>query len=181
MASISKTVRIGNAQAFWGDRADAAAEILAREPDLDYLTLDHLAEVSMSILAMQRERDPAAGFAQDFVDVVRSLVLYWSSGGRCRLIANAGGLHPRRCAEACKKALEEAGCRSLQIGGVTGDDVLEKIQRTSENSELRHLETSAPIAQIRDELVTANAYLGAQPIVEALASGADIVITGRVA
>ena len=122
---MTKSVRIGNAQAFWGDRSDAAAEMLAREPDLDYLTLDYLAEVSMSILAMQRERDPEAGFARDFVDVVRSLVPYWSSGGRCRLIANAGGLNPRGCAEACRAALAEAGCRSLRIGVVTGDDVLE--------------------------------------------------------
>src|SRR5262245_151595 len=181
MSSTTKPVRIGNAQAFWGDRLDAAAEMLALEPDLDYLTLDYLAEVSMSILAMQRERDPEAGFAQDFVDVVRSLVPYWSAGGRCRLIANAGGLNPRGCAEVCKKALEEAGCRSLRIGIVAGDDVLEQVQRTQNNSELRHLETGASISGIRDRLVTANAYLGARPIVEALAAGADIVITGRVA
>ena len=102
MTATTKPVRIGNAQAFWGDRADAAAEMLAREPDLDYLTLDYLAEVSMSILAMQRERDPKAGFARDFVEVVRSLVPYWSSGGRCRVIANAGGLNPHGCAEACR-------------------------------------------------------------------------------
>ena len=107
MAEVKKPVRIGNAQAFWGDRADAAAEMLAREPELDYLTLDYLAEVSMSILAMQRERDPEAGFARDFVEVVRSLVPYWSSGGRCRVIANAGGLNPRGCVEACR----------LRVGG----------------------------------------------------------------
>jgi hypothetical protein len=179
--SKTKSVRIGNAQAFWGDRANAAAELLALEPDLDYLTLDYLAEVSMSILATQRERDPGAGFAQDFVDVVRSLVPYWSAGGRCRLIANAGGLNPRGCAEACKKALEHAGCRPLRIGIVTGDDVLERIQCSPDSNELRHLETGAPISDICDRLVTANAYLGARPIVEALAAGADIVITGRIA
>ncbi len=84
MKPSSKPVRIGNAQAFWGDRTSAAAEMLAREPDLDYLTLDYLAEVSMSILAMQRQRDPQAGFAREFVEVVRSLAPYWCSGGRCR-------------------------------------------------------------------------------------------------
>src|SRR6188472_645885 len=125
MASMSKPVRIGNAQAFWGDRTDAAAEMLVREPDLDYLTLDYLAEVSMSILAMQRERDPSAGYAREFVDVVRSLASYWSSGGRCRLIANAGGLNPQGCAEACLTVLAETGCRSLKIGVVSGDDVME--------------------------------------------------------
>jgi Acyclic terpene utilisation family protein AtuA len=73
MIPTVKPVRIGNAHAFWGDRVDAAAAMLAREPDLDYLTLDYLAEVSMSILAVQRDRDPRAGFAGDFIDVVRSL------------------------------------------------------------------------------------------------------------
>jgi Acyclic terpene utilisation family protein AtuA len=177
-------VRIGNAQAFWGDRSDAAAEMLAREPDLDYLTLDYLAEVSMSILARERERDPEAGYAREFVDVVRSLVPYWSSGGRCRLIANAGGLNPRGCAEACRQALEESGCRSLRIGVVTGDDVLALVRSSaaaSSQSELRNLDTGRPISDVRDRLETANAYLGAAPIVEALRGGADIVITGRVA
>jgi hypothetical protein len=176
-------VRIGNAQGFWGDRSDAAAELLAREPELDYLTLDYLAEVSMSILAMQRERDPSSGFTRDFVDVVRSLVPYWSSGGRCRLIANAGGLNPRGCAEACSQALAEAGCRTLRIGIVTGDDLLATLRAATDSSapEFCNLDTGAPIRHVRDRLVTANAYLGAAPIVEALAGGADIVITGRVA
>ena len=91
---ISDPVRIGNAQAFWGDSSQAAAEMLVRDPELDYLTLDYLAEVSMSLLARERERDPAAGYPRDFVDVIRSLAPYWASGGRCRVIANAGGLDP---------------------------------------------------------------------------------------
>jgi hypothetical protein len=172
-----KAVRIGNAQAFWGDRADAAAEMLAREPELDYLTLDYLAEVSMSILAMQRERDPQAGFTRDFVDVVRSLVPYWNSGGRCRLVANAGGLNPRGCAEACREVLADAGCRALRIGVVTGDDVLEILRQ----SKTVPRTVGEGFEQVRDKLVTANAYLGAAPIVKALAAGADIVVTGRVA
>src|SRR5204862_7439089 len=109
---------------------------------------------------------------------------YWASGGRCRLIANAGGLNPRGCAATCQQALEESGCRSLRIGIVTGDDVLEKIRTRSTDSsasEFSNLDTGAPISEIRDRLLTANAYLGAAPIVAALADGADIVITGRVA
>jgi hypothetical protein len=181
---MMRSVRIGNAQAFWGDRSDAAAEMLAREPDLDYLTLDYLAEVSMSILASQRERDPAAGFAQDFITVVGSLAPYWSDGGRCRLITNAGGLNPRGCAEACIAALERAGCRSLRIGVVTGDDVLEIVRVAAGDSsslEFSNLDTGAMVNEVHNRLVTANAYLGASPIAEALADGADIVITGRVA
>lgn len=181
---MPKSVRIGNAQAFWGDRGNAASEMLAREPDLDYLTMDYLAEVSMSILAVQRERDRQAGFARDFVEVVRSLAPYWSAGGRCRLIVNAGGLNPRGCAEACREALEKAGCRSMRIGVVSGDDVV-GIVRTAANSpasqEFRNLDTGTAISDVANRLVTANAYLGAAPIVEALAGGADIVITGRVA
>ena len=178
------SVRIGNAQAFWGDRGDAAAEMLAREPELDYLTLDYLAEVSMSILAAQRQSDPEAGYARDFVEVVRSLAPYWSAGGRCRLIVNAGGLNPRGCAEACRRALVEAGCRPLRIGVVTGDDVVERVRAAAadaSSSEFCNLDTGAAISQVGDRVVTANAYLGAAPIVAALAEGSDIVITGRVA
>lgn len=181
---MSSVVRIGNAQAFWGDRTAAAAEILAREPDLDYLTLDYLAEVSMSILALQRERDPQAGFARDLVDVVRSLAPHWASGGRCRLITNGGGLNPHGCAEACREVLEQAGCRSLRIGVVTGDDVLDAVRAAAADAssrEFRNLDSGASISDVGDRLVTANAYLGAAPLIEALAAGADIVITGRVA
>ncbi|MDA1018458.1 MAG: acyclic terpene utilization AtuA family protein, partial [Planctomycetota bacterium] len=135
---MRQPLRIGNAQAFWGDRGDAAAEMLSREPELDYLTMDYLAEVSMSILALQRERDPNAGFARDFVDVVRSLAPYWSSGGRCRLIVNAGGLNPRGCADACRTALDEAGCRSLSIGVVKGDDVLEIVRASCGDSAVQN-------------------------------------------
>jgi hypothetical protein len=161
---MSSTVRIGNAQAFWGDRSDAAAELLAREPDLDFLTLDYLAEVSMSLLAAQRERDPATGYARDFVEVVRSLAPYWRSGGRCRLITNAGGLSPSGCAQACAAALAAAGCRPLRIAVITGDDVLDAAQRaardagTAGDDTFRHLETGAPISTVADRLVTANAY-----------------------
>ena len=181
---ISDPVRIGNAQAFWGDSSQAAAEMLVREPELDYLTLDYLAEVSMSLLARERERDPAAGYPRDFVDVIRSLAPYWASGGRCRVIANAGGLDPSACARACAQALAEAGCRSLKIAVITGDDVLERLWHETDDEErllFGHLDTKAPLAGIRDQLVTANAYLGAAPIVKALQLGADIVITGRVA
>jgi hypothetical protein len=176
----TKPVRIGNAQAFWGDRADAAAEMLTREPELDYITLDYLAEVSMSILAMQRERDPAAGFPRDFLEVIRSLAPYWAAGGKCRLVTNAGGLNPRGCAEACIRTLVEVGCRSLKIGIVSGDNVFAELV-VAKPSEFKNLNTGAAIGHVQNRLVTANAYLGASPIVKALADAADIVITGRVA
>ena len=167
-----------------GATAQAPQPRCSREPDLDYLTLDYLAEVSMSILAMQRQRDPHAGFAREFVEVVRSLATYWCSGGRCRVITNAGGLNPHGCAEACLAALADAGCRTLRIGVVSGDDVLPIVQSAAKDApaaSFRNLDTDAAISEVCDRLITANAYLGAAPIVQALAGSADIVITGRVA
>src|SRR3954462_927188 len=167
---MAEILRIGNAQAFWGDSVDAASQLLRQQPDLDYLTLDYLAEVSMSILAIQQERDPNAGYAREFVDVVRSLVPYWTSGGHCRVIANAGGLNPHGCAEACRTVLAKAGCRPLKIGVVTGDNVLELLRAANVSpSDFQNLDTHAKLHEVRDRLVTANAYLGAMPIVEALA------------
>ena len=105
---MKNVIRIGNAQAFWGDRPSAARDLLEQEPGLDFLTMDYLAEVSMSILAAQREKDPRLGYARDFVEVVVSLADYWASGGRCRLIVNAGGLNPAGCAAACRRRTDRA-------------------------------------------------------------------------
>ena len=177
-------LKIANAQAFWGDRNDAASELLAQVPDLDYLTLDYLAEVSLSILAQQRDRDPQAGYPRDFLDVFSSLIPYWRAGGKCKLITNAGGLNPQVCAAACAARLAAENGPPLRIGVVCGDDVLPLIRSAgSDNFErdLRNLDTGDAIDEIRDRLVTANAYLGAAPIIAALEQNADIVITGRVA
>ena len=182
----SKPILIGNAQGFWGDSVDAPARLVSQQPDLDYLTLDYLAEVSMSILASQRERDPTAGYARDFVDVVRSLIPFWQKGSKVRVISNAGGLNPHGCAKACAEVLRQAGIHSMKIGVVTGDDVLPLLQATEAKGDARsnlfaNLETGQPLTKVLGSLVTASAYLGAQPIAEALKAGADIVITGRVA
>lgn len=174
-------LKIGNAQGFWGDSPSAPARLVAQQPDLDYVTLDYLAEVSLSIMAIQREKDPKAGYARDFVDVVRSLIPLWKKGSRCKVVANAGGLNPMACAEACRKVLEEAGCPGIGIGVVDGDDVLPLLLNDRNNPFFANLETGESLAQVADRLVAANAYLGAKPIAEALKQGAQIVITGRVA
>lgn len=137
----------------------------------------------MSILARQRERSPSAGYAGDFIEVVESLSSPLSRrSGRLRIVTNAGGLNPRGCAEACQRVLSAAGCRGMHIGIISGDDVLGQLRedRGSANG-FANLETGQPADDVRDSLVTANAYLGARAIVEALRRGADIVITGRVA
>lgn len=179
---MSRPVRIGNAHGFWGDRIEAGAEMLALEPDLDFVTFDFLAEVSMSILALQRSRNPDAGWPRDVLDVIRSLVPYWKQGGTCRMIANAGGLNPVGCARACQQILIEAGCGDRMIAVVQGDDVLDQLRLAPQDSPVfRNLDTNEPLSRVSDRLVTANAYLGAKPITDALSAGADIVITGRVA
>src|SRR5437016_1904443 len=116
-------LRIGNACGFWGDSPAAPLRLAQQAPDLDILTLDYLAEVSMSILARQRERNPALGYPRDLIDVIRSLAPVWKSGRKLKLITNGGGLNPRGCVEACAAILREAGCK-LKIGIVSGDDVL---------------------------------------------------------
>ncbi len=201
---MKELIRIGNAQAFWGDLPSAAPDLLQQFPELDYLTMDYLAEVSMSILALQQERNPELGYPRDFVQVVQRLSEYWSAGGRCRLIANAGGLNPVACAVACQRVLEESGCRSLKIAVVSGDNVLSILKENSvasgstrEHGERANgnkadsradgvdrffnLDDGRPLSTVSDRLVTANAYMGCQGIVNALNTGADIVITGRVA
>src|SRR6266478_4036554 len=112
-------LRIGNASAFWGDSNDAPARLVRQAPDLDVLTLDYLAEVSMSILAKQRQRDPSAGYARDFFAVIESLAPIWRDGRKLKLVTNAGGLNPRGCAQVCAAALKAARCPGLKIGVVS--------------------------------------------------------------
>ncbi|MGB7159498.1 MAG: acyclic terpene utilization AtuA family protein [Tepidisphaeraceae bacterium] len=176
---MANVLRIGNAQAFWGDDSTAAARLAAQVPELDWLTLDYLAEVSMSILAKQRERDPSAGYARDFLEVVASLVPVWQGGRKLRVITNAGGLNPAACAQACIDLLRQAGCRGVKVGIVSGDDVLDVLRTDPAN--FQDFAAGAPLSAIADTLITANAYLGAEPIAEAIAAGADLIITGRVA
>src|SRR3954468_9354601 len=115
---MADVLKIGNAQGFWGDSPDAPRRLVAQQADLDVLTLDYLAEVSMSILAKQRQRDPSAGYARGFVKVIEALTPMWRDGRKVKLITNAGGLNPHGCAQACATALKAAGCSGLKIGVV---------------------------------------------------------------
>ncbi len=135
----------------------------------------------MSILASQKERDATAGYAGDFIEVVRTLLPFWRAGAKVRVITNAGGLNPNGCAQACAQVLRQAGIRRMKIGVVAGDDVLPVLREDAGTKAFANLETGEPIERIAESLVTANAYLGANPSVEALSAGADMVITGRVA
>ena len=117
---MERPLKIANASGFWGDQPDAAARLVAAAPDIDFLTLDYLAEVSLSIMAILRERDPRCGYARDFVDVVASLCAFWGRGGGTRVVTNAGGLDPEGCAQACLGVLRAAGLSRLRVAVVTG-------------------------------------------------------------
>lgn len=178
---MKSLLRIANAQAFWGDTTEAASELMQQQPNLDYITLDYLSEVSLSIMAIQRAKDPGTGYARDFIDVVKSLVPFWKNGSKVKVISNAGGLEPRKCAEAVIQLLRDHGLIGMRVGIVSGDDVLHKIDVNPDNPLFNNLDTGSPIKERLSEFTTANAYAGASPIVKALKDGANIVITGRVA
>ena len=176
---MAAPLKIANASGFWGDQPDAAARLVATCPDLNFLTFDYLAEVSLSIMAIQRAKDPKAGFARDFVGVIGSLAPFWGAGGRTRVVTNAGGLDPEACARECLRTLKNAGLGRLKVAVVSGDDVLPLLRSGGEA--FPNLETGEPLSAVAPRLVTANAYIGAEAIAGALRDGADIVITGRVA
>ena len=175
------TLRIGNGCGFWGDNLDAPL-LLARDGRLDVLTLEYLAELTMSILALQKQRDPDAGYASDFLDVLQRLTPILQQQPRLKIITNAGGMNPHACARKARDILAKSGLGNRRIGIVSGDDLLPTLDELiAQGHAFTNLDTGAPLTTVRDRVVSANAYLGAAPIVQALAEGADIVITGRIA
>lgn len=170
---MSRTVRIGGASGFWGDSSVGAPQLVAHR-GLDFLVFDYLAELTMSILAAARGKDPKLGYATDFVQVTMKAILREVAARRIRVISNAGGVNPQACAQALQALAQEQGV-ALKIAVVTGDDVLPLLPALREQG-VSELQTGAPLPE---RLLTANAYLGALPIRAALDAGADIVITGR--
>src|SRR6187549_1652349 len=121
-----QTVRIANGAGFLGDWLDAPRRLVERA-EVDYLTIEHLAELTMSILARQREKDPNAGYAEDFLDILRSLIPVLKQQPQLKIIANSGGMNPSACVQQSAKTLAEAGLGEISIGCVTGDDLLPRI------------------------------------------------------
>ncbi|HEY6971975.1 MAG TPA: acyclic terpene utilization AtuA family protein [Candidatus Angelobacter sp.] len=173
------TIRIANGSAFWGDSQEAPMQLLEGGP-LDYLTLDYLAEITMSILQKQRARDPRAGFAHDFAGLIKRAAKHITERG-VKVVANAGGINPEGCAQAVAAALQAAGHGGrLKIGVVTGDNILPRLGEFLDRGiELRNLDTGEPLTKIWSQVQSANVYFGAFPIADALCRGASIVITGR--
>ncbi|MCC7052270.1 MAG: DUF1446 domain-containing protein [Gemmatimonadaceae bacterium] len=176
---MTRTIRVASGQGFWGDSLDAPRQQVDGGP-IDYLMLDYLAEVTMSILQKQKERDPAMGYARDFIGAIES-VLPGITGRGVKVIANAGGVNPADCARALVAAIAKAGhAGEVKIGVVTGDDLLPRLDELlAAGHELKNMDTGAPLSTVRQRVLSANAYIGSTPIVEALQRGAQVVVTGR--
>ena len=177
---MTPTVRIAAGQGFWGDWLEAPYRQVTGGP-VDYLMMDYLAEVTMSIMQKQKSRDPSLGYAKDFVPLMERILPILVER-RIKVTANAGGVNPRACAAAVADVARRLGLQGkLKIGVVSGDDLLERLDGLlARGHALKNLDTGRPLRDVRDRVLSANAYLGAWPIVDALRHGADIVITGRV-
>lgn len=174
-----RIVRIASGQGFWGDDLEAPVRQVHGGP-IDYLMLDYLAEVTMSIMQKQRARDPEAGYARDFVQLMERIFAKCVDDG-VRVVTNAGGVNPVGCAEALVEAGRRAGVAGrAKVGLVTGDDLMDRLDVLLDSGhELTNMETGEPLSTIRDQVQSANAYIGAAPIVKALGMGADVIVTGR--
>lgn len=173
-----KQVLVANGQGFWGDSMLGPVR-LVREGPLDYLTLDYLAEVTMSILQKQKSRNPQTGFATDFVALI-DRILPELVEKNIKVVANAGGVNPEGCMRAVLDVIAKHGFRGVKVGIVEGDDILGRLDELiASGEEFRNMDTGEPLARVRKGVTSANVYLGAFPIAEALAQGAQIVITGR--
>ena len=172
-------VRVASGQGFWGDDLEAPVRQVSGG-DIDYLMLDYLAEVTMSIMQKQRSRNPRAGYARDFVALMERIFPACVQRG-IKVVTNAGGVNPAECARAVAEAGRRAGAGGrARVGVVTGDDLMDRLDELlADGHPLDNMETGRPLASIRDRVQSANVYLGARPIVAALASGANVVVTGR--
>src|SRR5918992_268184 len=177
---MKQKIRIAAGQGFWGDLPEAPVRQVQGGP-IDYLMMDYLAEVTMSIMQKQKSRDPRAGYARDFVPLMERILPDVVRRG-IKVTSNAGGVNPRRCAEAVLEVARRLGLAGkLRVGLVTGDDILGRLDELiGRGHALADMETGRPLAEIRDKVLSANAYLGMAPIVEALRGRADVVVTGRV-
>jgi hypothetical protein len=176
---VKTFIRIAAGQGFWGDQLDAPKQQIDNGP-IDYLMLDYLAEVTMSIMQKQRARDASLGYARDFVPLLADTLPAVVERG-IRVIANAGGVNPQGCAQAVLGIARQVGLAGrARVGVVTGDDILHRLDDLlARGVELRNMETGEPLAAVLDRVQSANAYIGARPIVQALAGDPHVVITGR--
>ncbi len=175
---MKEKIRIASGQGFWGDLIEAPYWQVTKGP-IDYLVMDYLAEVTMSILQKQKNKNPDLGYARDIPGLMKKILPICKEKG-IKVITNGGGVNPVACAEAIIKVAKDIGIKNLKIGVVVGDDIKDKIDDViSAGCELNNMETGESVKTVKDKILSANVYFGAFPIVEALQIGAEIVITGR--
>src|SRR4029078_3924160 len=145
-----KLLRIANGQGFWGDSLEAPIELVERGP-IDYLTLDYLAEITMSIMQKQKSRDPNAGYARDVLYVV-SRVLPKCLANNIKIVANAGGVNPQACVAGLAEVVKKLGLSGqVKVGVVAGDDIMDRLDEfIAKDIPLENMETGAPLSTIRD-------------------------------
>lgn len=173
VATMRESIRIGCGAGFWGDSPEGPRQ-LVRQGGIDYLVLDYLAEITMSILARMKAKNPALGYATDFVSLVMKPLAREIAEKRIRVVTNAGGVNPEACRDALLAAFKEVGVE-LKVAIVTGDDLSGEAERLRAAG-TREMFSGAPFPE---KIASINAYLGAFPIAAALAAGADVVVTGR--
>lgn len=175
---MKEKIRIASGQGFWGDLIDAPFHQVTKGP-IDYLVMDYLAEVTMSILQKQKSRNSKLGYATDLIELMKRL-LPVTSKKNIKIITNGGGVNPVGCANAIIEIAKTLNIGKLSVAVVVGDDIINSIDEIiNKGCNLNNMESGEPISTVKDKLLSANVYFGAFPIVEALKKGADIVITGR--
>ncbi len=175
---MKERIRIASGQGFWGDLLSAPYDQVTRG-EIEYLVMDYLAEVTMSILQKQRRKNPSLGYARDLVPLMEQLLPLLVKKN-IRVITNGGGVNPLACRDAIFAAAAKIGISGLSIGVVLGDDILGRLgDLRGRGISLKNMETGEDFAAVNDRVMSANVYFGAAPIVEALGRGARIVITGR--
>jgi hypothetical protein len=175
---VPDQVRVAGGQGFYGDTPRAVEGLLA--DGVDYLCLEALAELTLAILQKDKQKDEARGFTRD-LPVYLAAALPEVAAGRTRVVTNAGGINPTAAARAAAETARDLGLSGIRIATVLGDDLTGRLDDLARQTALRHLDTGAPFTDLPSPAVLASAYLGARPIVDALAQGADVVITGRCA
>ena len=171
-------IRIASGQGFWGDLIDAPYNQVTKG-SIDFLVMDYLAEVTMSILQKQKNKNPELGYAKDIPDLMKR-ILPFCIEKKIKVITNGGGVNPIACAREVIKKAHELGIKDFKIAVVTGDDIKSNINEILEaGCELNNMDTGDSVQTIKDQILSANVYFGAFPIAEGLSMGADMVITGR--
>ena len=175
---MKNIIRIGNGQGFWGDSIDAPVR-LAKDGPLDYLTLDYLAEVTLSIMQRQKLKNPNTGYARDFLDLVERILPEISDKG-VKVITNAGGVNPQSCRSELIQLAKSSG-KEIKIGVIQGDDIFPTLAELRKKGvSFENMDTGADFDSIMDKVYSANVYINSSTISDALDKGAQIVLAGRV-